>query len=185
MKADIPVLKSSIGYLDSIDYPAIHIVTAYEILKRCLKIKDRLDIHVLVCVFDQAIYAKAVESKWKYPNQFESLILMLGIFHKIMMYLGVTGKRYKDAGVEDVLIQSEVIAEGSVDRALAGEMYNRSNRSNKLMYEALNRLLLDKMVENIDCIEDHITTDETDKAISDYLSTDTHDSLTNLHKSDV
>ena len=62
---------------------------------------------------------------------------MLGMFHMIMMYLGIIGKRFKDAGLRDVLIQSEDIRESSVDRALAGKMYNRVVRYNKLMYEAL------------------------------------------------
>ena len=35
----------------------------------------------------------------------------------LMMFLGIIGKRYKDAGLKDVLVQSEVIAEGSVDKA--------------------------------------------------------------------
>lgn len=52
--------------------------------------------------------------------------LMLGMFHMLMMYLGIIGKRFKDAGLRDVLIQSQTLAEGSVDKALAGKMYNRS-----------------------------------------------------------
>ena len=79
------------------------------------------------------------------PTQYKDCILMLGMFHMLMMYLGIIGKRFKDAGLRDVLIQSEILAEGSVDKALAGKMYNRSVRSCKLVYEALHRLLISKM----------------------------------------
>ena len=62
----------------------------------------------------------------------------------LMMFLGIIGKRYKDAGLKDVLVQSELIAEGSVDKALSGKMYNRSVRCHKIVYEALYRLFLKK-----------------------------------------
>ena len=90
------------------------------------------------------MYAKAVEIKWKKMNQFKDCVVMLGIFHLLMMYLGIIGKRFKDAGLRDVLIQSEIVTEGSIERALTGKMYNRAVRCYKLMHEALTRLLIDK-----------------------------------------
>lgn len=95
-------------------------------LNKCLKVKEKLILNVIICVFDKAIYSKAVEIKWKYPERFQSCIPMLGIFHMLMMYLGIISRRYKDAGLKDVLIQSGVIAEGSMDKALSGKMYNRA-----------------------------------------------------------
>ncbi len=137
--------KCSVGYLKCLDSPTSDISTIFEILNRCLAIKDTLKLSALVCVFDQAICAKAVEIKWKMPTQYKDCILMLGMFHMLMMYLGIIRKRFKDAGLRDVLIQSEILAEGSVDKALAGKMYNHSVRSCKLVYETLHRLLINKM----------------------------------------
>ena len=77
-------------------------------------------------------------------DQFKDCAVMLGIFHLLMMYLGIIGKRFKDAGLRDVLVQRETVAEGSIERALTGKMYNRAVRCYKLMYEALMRLLTDK-----------------------------------------
>ena len=70
---------------------------------------------------------------------------MLGMFHMLMMFLGIIRKRFKDAGLRDVLIQIQILAEGSVYNVLDGQMYNRSVQSCKLVYEALNRLLIAKM----------------------------------------
>ena len=123
-----PVKDTSIGYLDCIDAPATDLSTVYHILERCLQIKDALNLQTVVCVFDQAIYCKVMEIKWKQPERFQSCIVMLGIFHTIMMFLGIIGKRFGDAGLRDLLIQSGVLAEGSVDRALSGKQYNRSVR---------------------------------------------------------
>ena len=138
--------------------------TLSEILSRCLKIKVKLNLPVIVCVFDQAIYAKAVEIKWTYPDKFESCILMLGVFHMLMLFLGIIGKRYKDAGL-DVLVQSEVIAEGSVDKALSGKMYNRSVRCHKIVYEALYRLFLKSMEDNVESIEEKVTIDKMEELL--------------------
>ena len=53
----------------------------------------------VVCVFDQAFYAKAFEIFWRNKNIFENLVLMLGGFHLPMMLLGIIGTRYGDAGL--------------------------------------------------------------------------------------
>ena len=164
----ILVVKSSIRYLDSIDLPATEISTVYEILDKCLKIKEKLNLAVLVCVFDQAIFAKAVEIKWKHPEKYENCIIMLGIFHMLMMFLGIIGKRFKDGGLRDVLVQSGVIAEGSVEKTLSGKMYNRAVRYCKIVYEALYRILIDLMEENANTIEERIAIDEMNDIISDF-----------------
>ena len=72
---------------------------------------------------------------------------MLGTFHTIMMFMAIIYKRFKDAGLKDVMIQSGVLAEGSVDQALSGKMYNRGIRAYKLMYEALLSIFLENMEE--------------------------------------
>ena len=67
---------------------------------------------------------------------------MMGLFHMLMTYMNILSKRFADAELKDALIQSTVIAEGSVDRALCGKMYTRGIRMYKFMYEALMRILL-------------------------------------------
>ena len=51
------------------------------------------------------------------------------------------GKRFSLAGLRDVIIESGVIKEGSVDGILTRKAYNRTVRFYKLMYEACVRLL--------------------------------------------
>ena len=138
---------SSVSYMDCIDAPATDITTIYEVLMRALKIKESLILSGIVCVFDQSIFAKAAEIKWKHPDKFKSCILMLGTFHMIMMFLSVISKRFKDAGLRDVLVQSGIIAAGSVEQAISGKMQTSGIRCYKLMYEALCSILLDQMEE--------------------------------------
>ena len=66
-----------------------------------------------------------------------------------MKFLGVIGKRFGDAGLKDLSLQSGVISEGSVAKALDGHMYNRAVRVHKRVYEALMRILITQMKTNL------------------------------------
>ena len=73
-----------------------------------------------------------MEIQLKGPKKFSSLFLMMGTFHVLLMSLGVIGARFKDAGMKDLYIQSEIIAEGSIDSVLKGKQYNRTIRTHKI-----------------------------------------------------
>ena len=84
---------------------------------------------------------------------------MLGIFHLLMMYMGILNKRFSDAGLKDALTQSSIIAEGSIDSALRGKCYNRGVRRYKTTYECLFRLVLLQVMTDLSPeIENHLST---------------------------
>ena len=70
IRDNITPSKCSVGYLECLDSPASDMSTIFEIRNRCLAIKDNLKLSAIICILDQAIYAKAVEIKWKMPDQF-------------------------------------------------------------------------------------------------------------------
>ena len=114
-------------------------------MERALKIVKSLKLTSIVCVFDQAIYSRAIEIKWKEKQKFNGCVLMMGMFN-MMMYMHILSKRFSAAGLRDVLIRSGAIAEGSVDKALSGKMYSRGVQLYKLTYEAITRKLFDGIV---------------------------------------
>ena len=59
-----------------------------------------------------------------------------------MMLLGIIGTLYGDAGLRELAVQSEVLAEGSIERVLEDKNYNRAVRLHKMVYKALFRMLL-------------------------------------------
>ena len=91
-------------------------------------------------MFDQAFYAKGADIVLKLPDTFQSIVPRLGMFQTICNFQGIIGKRFCDAGLRDLAVESEVIAEGSVDSVLDGHQYNRGVRLHKLVYESLQRL---------------------------------------------
>ena len=54
VRKKLVVVKSTIGYLDTLDSPATDLKTAYEILCRGCEIRDRLNLEAVACVFDQS-----------------------------------------------------------------------------------------------------------------------------------
>ena len=53
--------------------------TVHEILRQSVLIRNNLGLSKIVVVFDQAIYAKAVEIR--YPDKFKDVIMRMGAFH--------------------------------------------------------------------------------------------------------
>ena len=176
IRDNVTIHKSYIGYLDCLDAPATDSATIYYLLCRSLAIKDKLELESMVCVYDQAIFAKAIEIQFKEKEKFDSLILVMGGFHTLM-FLGIVGTRFKDAGLRDLLIQSGVLADGSADRALNGKMYNRSVRAYMLMYEALFRMLLVDLEEQNNCgtirtIYDALPDEWSHESFGSFINTD-------------
>ena len=79
---------------------------------------------------------------WKHRELFSKLIILLGGFQLLMMLFGVSGARFGEALIRELAIQSEVVAEGSIDRVMSGKHYNRAMRLHKITYEAFMRLLV-------------------------------------------
>jgi len=129
-----------VGYLPTINAPATQLSTVHKVLKQALNIQKTLDLTEIVCVFDQALYAKAAEITWKHEEMNQNIVLRMGAFHTLCNLLSIIGKRFGSAGLRDISVESGIIAEGSVNTVIEGRNYNRGVRLCKLMYEALLRL---------------------------------------------
>ena len=131
------------GYLPEIDGSPTDMSTVLTILQKSIQIADKLELEAIVIVMmDQAIYSKAQLIRWENVQFMNKLVIHLGAFHTAMSFLGCIGKRFGDADLQDVLIESEVVAIGSMNGVISGKHYNRADRSHKLMSDALHRMML-------------------------------------------
>ena len=137
---NVDIQQDSVGYMPTINSPATQLKTVYEVLQQSVQVMKSLELPSIVLVFDQALYAKATDILWKHPDMFKGVVPRMGVFHTICTLLGIIGKRFADAGLKDIFIESGVLAEGSIAAVIEGRKYNRSIRTHKLMYEALIRL---------------------------------------------
>ena len=123
-RSEEPVFKDVVAYLPTINAPATELTTVNEILQQSEDIRRRLNLQEVVAVMDQALYAKACEVTWKNRDVYDYIILRLGTFHTICNLLSIIGKRFQDAGLRDICIESGILAEGSVSSVIEGKMYN-------------------------------------------------------------
>ena len=115
--------------------------TIFKIRNNANSIKNAFNLKSMVVNMDQAIYAKTIEISWKHQELLQDLVLKLGTFHTIGMLLVVIGQRFGAAGLTNIVIESKVITEGSVEKTLNRKHYNRAVRLHKLMFEACMRLV--------------------------------------------
>ena len=125
--------------------------TVKTILTRSIKYADVLHLAVVVLVFDQAIYAKAQKIIWEDDTEDwkKRLVVRLGGFHTKMSYLACIGIRYKDAGLADLIIESGLVASGSVKGVMNGHHYNRAFRTHKIVSEAMQRLRFQQFLDSL------------------------------------
>lgn len=138
LQGDGTLKKSALYYLPVIEASPTEMSTENTILKRSVQIAVQLELDHIVLVFDQAIYAKAQQIRWKDNDFTQRIVIRLGEFHTCMSYL--SRKTFGDAGLQDILIESKVVAPGSISGVISGHHYNRSMRAHKLLYESLQRI---------------------------------------------
>ena len=110
--------ESVIGYSQVLDHSPTELSTIYTSLKRSIVMADQIGQTHVVVVCDLAIYAKAVEIMNKKENELERIVPRLSAFHLACSFLGIIGIRFSDAGLEDIFIESDVIASGAVNGVL-------------------------------------------------------------------
>lgn len=142
LQGDGTLQKSALYYLPVIEASPTEMSTVNTILKRSVQIYNQLELDHIVLVFEKAIYAKAQQTCWKDDDFTQRKAIRLGEFHTCMSYLSILGKRFGDAGLQDIVIESKVVAPGSINGVISGHHYNRSMRAHKLLYESLQRMRL-------------------------------------------
>ena len=110
-------IQHTISYLPSINDSPTKYEVVQEILLQCKEKAEKLNLDVADLVLDHAIYSKALEVLFKEGNEdLKSFFnLRMGGFHTSCIFLGVIGKRFGDAGLKDLIIESGLLGEGSVE----------------------------------------------------------------------
>lgn len=98
-KESIPQL-SKVMYLPIIDASATEFSTINAVLQRSRKIADEFGVHCVCLVFDEAIYAKVQQIRWKDVTYMDRFIVRMGAFHMAMSFCGAIAKLFGDGGLK-------------------------------------------------------------------------------------
>jgi hypothetical protein len=112
--------NSLINYLQVISAPPTDVDVVNHVLQKSVDQADKFGLENIVVVFDQAVYSKAQTVRFLNPILLSRVVPHLGEFHTTITFLGVIGKRYGDAGMKEIITESQCIAEGSMKGVLNG-----------------------------------------------------------------
>jgi predicted Na+-dependent transporter len=97
-KKSIPQL-SKVVYLPIIDAAATEFSTINTI-QRSKKIADELSLQYICLVFDEAIYSKIQQIRWKDVTYMDRFIVRMAAFHMAMSFCGAIAKLFGDGGLK-------------------------------------------------------------------------------------
>lgn len=177
--------SSRIGYLPVINSPSTERSTCTQVLNNALNVCDQLSQEEVVVVADQAIYAKLQELVWQDRTRgnealYSRVILRMGTFHTIGVLLAVIGKRFANSGLQQLLVDGDVVSAGSANAVLDGKHYNRAVRSHLITAEALEQVRWKQFEESLAESDAGIDLDDLEPILS-HLRQDVSDaSIKNL-----
>ena len=108
----------TVGYFPPINKSPTHHDTVQEVLVQWMEKTEALGLNETDLVLDHVIYAKATEIIMDGNNEnLQSFInICMGGFHTACIFLGVIGKRFGDAGLKDLIVESELLGEKSTNQ---------------------------------------------------------------------
>ena len=83
-----------------IDASATELSTINAVLQRSSKIADELGLQYVCLVFDEAIYSKIQQIRWKDVTYMNRFVIRMGAFHMAMAFCDAIGKLFGDGGLK-------------------------------------------------------------------------------------
>ena len=133
--------------------PISHSPTSSDVVRetmvRTLKIAQEANQEFAVVMYDLAIAQKAYTIQALEAPRFKNLLILLGNFHLELAFFGAVGTFLNGSGIETVLAESGVLAEGSLVGFIKGKFYNRCQRIHKLTAIVLEHLLFQRFTDDL------------------------------------
>ena len=82
-----------------------------------------------------------------FSEQYTNHIVLIGQFHTSMNYLNMLGHKLAGSGYSEILIEADLVTSGCLCGVLNGKAYSKSLFCLKTVCEAMERLLLERFME--------------------------------------
>ena len=136
------VQQSAINYMAPVFASVTENVTVQHIVKLSQQASREVHQQYTVVTFDLAVAKKAYSLVWQSPEEFSDVIVRMGSFHLTCAFIGALGKKMRCTGLEEVLMESGIRASRSIEQVLTGKHYNHALPVHRVVYEALEQILL-------------------------------------------
>lgn len=159
--------RQIVDYLQPInDSPTPHSVV-YKTLCRSQEIAKKCDQQEIIFTGDLAVAKIAMAIQKNFAPDFDNVLINVGKFHFEMATFKAIGKYIDSCGITDILMESGVLAHGSLNGFLDCKHYNRCKRIHPMFlaaFRSFQRFASDESVD-LDTLKDdlsHFFTDEMD-----------------------
>ena len=139
--------KQKVWYLPQINESPTSNAVVKETLQRSLTIAKECIKTNIVATYDLAIAVKAFRIQEQEAPEFDKVFIAVGPFHIQMSYFKAVGKYIAESGGPHILIESQVLAEGSLKVFLNGKAFERCRRIHVLFAAALETLHFEQLLE--------------------------------------
>ncbi|XP_072754742.1 uncharacterized protein [Anoplolepis gracilipes] len=155
--------RQMVDYLPQINLsPTSSFSVVHETLLYAQRIAEECNQQQIIVSYDLAIAKMAMQIKMTETPKFDNIFINLGAFHIQMAFFKAIGKYIDACGITDILVQAEVLAEGSVNGFLSSKHFNRCKRIHPLLSGALQILNFEQFMSENNFDVDILTKDLND-----------------------
>ena len=151
MEDTLPLQR--ICYMDPISRSPTNNDVVRETMIRTINVAKETGQEYAVVTYDLAVALKAYSIQAIERPLFDKLLVMLGNFHIELAFYGAVGNLINESGIEYILIEADVLAEGSMVGFMKGKFYNRCTRIHELLANALERKMYQRFVRDLPPVE--------------------------------
>lgn len=142
--------RTTIAYMDPISQPPTRNDVVQETMMRSVKVSQETKQGYAVVTYDLAVALKAYSIQALQAPTFDKVIVMLGNFHLELAYFGALGTYLAESGIEYLLTEAGVLAEGSLAGFMKGKFYNRCTRLHQVLAAVMEQSLLSRYIETLE-----------------------------------
>ena len=120
-----PLPTHRICYMDPISSSPTNNDVVREAMVRTMSVAEETRQHYGIVTYDLAVAIKAYSIQEIERPLFDKLLIMLGNFHIELAFFAAVGNFICESGIEYILTEADVLAEGSMLGFIKGKFYNR------------------------------------------------------------
>lgn len=132
-------MKQRVSYLTTINLSPTNNAVVKETMVQASKIATECNEEYIQVTYDLAIAKIALQIQSQ-SNEFQNLFIHIGTFHVMMAFFKAIGKFIDNCGISNIMVDSELMASGSINGFITGKHFNRCKRLHPILSLAFSTL---------------------------------------------
>ena len=135
---DDPLPQQIIGYMKNICLPPTRLNVVAETMRISQKVAKECQQPYAIVTYDLAVAKLALKIQDEDAPQYDNVFICFGAFHTMLAYFSGIGFFLAESGGPETLVETGVLASGSLDGFISGRHFNRCKRLHPLLAVAMH-----------------------------------------------